>query len=386
MFKAILTERLFLKGQQQSKSGHWEESITSFDGALSLSPKYSGIYLQKALALSEQKKFDDAINTLKKAISLKPSNPVYYLFSGIIYYDYRQMDHALDNFEEALKLAPENSLAICFKYLILMIKDKDVDKAYPIIRKHVENTNAAFKSRLLFFCESFILQHKKDAMYLKETLFSQAHIKNITQNLSTKMTFSQKLTYYLNNFFILVNYFFSPIKKKAYQHCLTGEIMLKNGNLEFSETQYKNALSCFPGCDEAKYTLIDINIYKKDFFAAYNIIKDDKICDEISNILESDELNNDDKNKLINHMPLISTLGLLHFYMDNYEVATQHLNFITNCSDDYYHSYYSGLCHLATNDNEQALLYFRKSMEKINPNVAQLRFDEMYRLFKKNLT
>ena len=75
MINKIRAEFLFSKGQKQAKHGLLEESINSFDKALSFSPSYSGIYLHKALSLSTLKKYDE-LNLLKQRFEIQHNKAV----------------------------------------------------------------------------------------------------------------------------------------------------------------------------------------------------------------------------------------------------------------------------------------------------------------------
>ena len=49
-------------------------------------------------------------------------------------------------------------------------------------------------------------------------------------------------------------------------------------------------------------------------------------------------------------------------------------------STDYWPFYYLGLCSVAQSDAERARSWFKKATERINPDIAQKRLDELVRV------
>ncbi|MCP4352883.1 MAG: tetratricopeptide repeat protein [Desulfobacterales bacterium] len=368
MIKALQSELLFVKGQKRAGSGALQESIDLYDKAIASDPDCSGVYLHKAIALSKQKKYSQATEVLKKAISLKPFNPAYYLYMGIISYDYNKFDIAANNFEKALDLSPDNILASCYNYLALMKLNKGSDEIYKKLGENVDNTNSEFKARLLVFCESFILQDKENAVNLEDTFFYETYLKNKDGKTGIFQNFLYKLTW----LYIHVFYSLSGNQKKAYLHCLDGEAKLKKGDSDGSVIEFKRALEYLPGYDEALYQLFEIYSYKKDYQSFYEYIKELDEFKELSDILDSGQTG-----QIGNYLYLVSMLALFYYHTGDYDKACELFDLITSgFSDDYFHLYYMGLCHLAKNDAEQAFVYFQKSVEKINPNIAKKRLDE----------
>ncbi len=382
MIKTLQTELLFVKGQKRAGSGAFQDSIDLYDKALASDPDCSGVYLHKAIALSKQKKYPEAIEVLQKAISLKPFNPAYYLYLGIISYDYNKFDVAANNFEKALDLSPDNILAACYNYLTLMKLNKGSDEACKKLSENVDNTNSDFKARLLVFCESFILENKENAINLEDSFFYEAYLKN--QDKKSFLTgMLQNFLYKLSWFYIHIFYCLSGNRKKAFLHCLDGGAKLKKGDSEGSVIEFKKALDYLPGYDEAIYQIFEIYCYKKDYISFYEYIKEFDEFKELSDILDKGLDNGLDSGRIGNYLHLISMLALFCYHTGDYGKATELFDLITsNYSDDYFHLYYMGLCYLAKNDDEQAFIYFQKSVEKINPNVAKKRLDEYLKYLK----
>lgn len=384
MIKTLQTEIAFSKAQKQAKLGNLKDSIQLYDKAISLAPKYSQIHLHKALALSAQEQYQEAIDVFKKAISLHPRNKAHHLFLGITYYDCGKLDDAIDAFEMALELSPENSLALCYKYLSLIAANERVEEAYTVLSENMGNTNAEFKGRLLVFCESFILQKKKDAMYLKEALFHESYSRTM-RGKSLYYNVLERVLFKLGCFCITISHPFSRSKRNGYLYSMMGEIKLEQGELDNAEIEFRRALNNFPHCRGAEDNLLSLYIYKKNYEPAWEYVNQLEEYREISNIVYSgDEQALEEKGILRNHLSLISTLALLHFYTGEYDKSIKLLNIVVTLGgSDYYHLYYLGLCHLANNDPKQALIYFQCAMGKINPNVANRRLDEMVRLYRK---
>ncbi len=386
MIKSIQAERLFKKGQKQANVGHYEDSVNLFNQALNLFSDDPGIYLHKALSLAEQKKYTEAIELLEIAILKNPSNPAYHLHIGVIYYDNHKINHALNSFEEVLKISPDNLLALCYKHLCVLCADKNADESYAIIRKNIKNTNPGFKSRLLSFCESFILQFKDDAYYLNESLFYDTYITCRHKKNDSKGKRYDRFHLKLNRFYVKIRYFPSRNKMKAFHHFFAGTMKLKRKNFIGAENEFKEALNHLPTFEEIQYLLIDLYFYQKDYKAAYDFMGNIEGFKNIVNISNSGIKIDSKKDKLANHLQMILTVAYYDFNIGEYGKAVDLFQLITEHSKSYQYTYYLGICFLALGKNEKSEKYFKKSVEKINPDLPKMRLDEMRRLVEKKVT
>ena len=383
MVKIIQAEFLFRKGQKQAKAGKWEKSISYFDRVLSLKPKNRGAFLYKAISLSKQNKFDEALSIIGESISLQPDNHANYLIRGMVYYDSGEYDKALGDFEESLNLSPENPLLKCYIALTLLKKNEKVKQAYAALLNDIQNTNPEFKARFMVLCESFLLQHKKDSMSLEDTMFHESYFKEKT----FVSKFFDRWSYKLNQVYVFLFYIFNSTKRKHYVHCLNAEQRLHDGNLIKSIEEYKKALNYLYEYNDALDALLKIYFYQKEYESIAECFAKLKEYKKVLNLLSRKDVVEKSKESIIselkNHLPLVLSLGHYYSRTGNYREAINIFKITAvNFSDEFYYNYHLGLSYLGANYQEKALTYFLKAFQKINPNVAKLRLEEMIRVSK----
>jgi Tfp pilus assembly protein PilF len=82
----------------------FENSIKSYDKAISLKPNDSRAYLHKGISLTELGKFDEAIKQYDKAISLNPKDYMAHLHKGFALGELKQYDKSLEEYKKAKEL------------------------------------------------------------------------------------------------------------------------------------------------------------------------------------------------------------------------------------------------------------------------------------------
>ncbi|WP_372368007.1 tetratricopeptide repeat protein [Candidatus Uabimicrobium sp. HlEnr_7] len=73
----------------------------------------SDIYSKRAIALSQQGKYNEALSDFKQAISLNPQYPLHYNNRGFLYLSCEKIDLALKDFDEAIRRNRNNFHALC---------------------------------------------------------------------------------------------------------------------------------------------------------------------------------------------------------------------------------------------------------------------------------
>jgi len=86
------------------QEGLLDESIASFDVAISLNPSTALYYAKRGLVQLDKKFFDSAINSFDQAIRLSPQDPMSFYYRGIAQLEKRFFDSAINSFEQAIKL------------------------------------------------------------------------------------------------------------------------------------------------------------------------------------------------------------------------------------------------------------------------------------------
>lgn len=380
MIKIIRAEILFSRAQRLVQQDKLDQAIGVFDQALSISPKYGGIYLHKALALSDEEKYEDSVTTIMRAIELDPSNSVYYMFLGRIHYDHRRFDEALQAFEKSLLIDSANVLTLCFKNLTLLAMG-NTDEAYEGLKGKVANANSDFTSRLLVYCESLLLQDKD----LSKTLEENIHEGNIIlKERSGRICRALEDVFHKTNQLIIhilyhslvvfyrCKYVSNPKKKSAYLHYLEGDKRNLLGDSQAAVEEYMKALNLLPDFDEPTEQLAEIYFENGDYERAHEYLRQ---TEKYKNALKGNELRD---------TFLCLRLGIIYYELGEYDKAVEKFMTVARLErTDYLPFYYLGLCSIVQNDLRRARSWFKKATEKLNPNIAQKRVDELVCICKR---
>ena len=86
------------------QEGLLDESIASFDLAISLNSSTALYYTKRGLAQLEKKYFDSAINSFDQAIKLRSQDPMNFYYRGIAQLEKKYFDSAINSFDQAIDL------------------------------------------------------------------------------------------------------------------------------------------------------------------------------------------------------------------------------------------------------------------------------------------
>lgn len=106
----------FILGTVQESKGHYRESLSAFDKAIALDPKFAAAYVQRGQSLLALDDHKGAMVNLSKAIQLAPTDFEAYRLRGRIYFERGQYSKAISDFSVAIKYAKSpNDKASMFK-------------------------------------------------------------------------------------------------------------------------------------------------------------------------------------------------------------------------------------------------------------------------------
>ena len=89
----------------------FDESIASFDLAISLNPSIALYHTNRGLAQLEKKYFDSAINSFDQAIRLSPEDSRSFYYRGLAQLEKKYFDSAINSFDQAIKIRSDFSEA-----------------------------------------------------------------------------------------------------------------------------------------------------------------------------------------------------------------------------------------------------------------------------------
>ena len=386
MINKIKAEILFSKGDKQAKSGLLDESITSFNRAISFSPFYSGIYLHKALCLSKKKEYSEAIQTLNKAIEMKPNNSAFRLFIGIIYYDSKNYDEALNAFNKTLVLSSDNLLALSYKNLVLLIKGENTDEASEIIKNNIKNTNSDFQIRLLEFCETYCLQNKGtdkpvDILY---------DLYNVGIEGQSSVNYFNSFTLKLSTFCYSLLYWGDPIKKSAHIHYNNAARAQLSGQIDTAIEEYNKALKIDNQFNDAEDKLIELYWNKNDYYYFLKSFKHLPVYNEILSLINKLKASNKESGGAergrTDKLHLIFMLAYAYFQTNEYDSAFEIFTLLSKHNQQNpLIFYYLALCYLLKDNPDEARISFQKSIEKLDHKIIDIRYDKMVELLIENV-
>lgn len=100
----------FVLGTTRQKQGHYRESLSAFDQAIAIDPKFAAAYVRRGESLLELDDHKAAMANFSKAIQLVPTDWLSYKLRGRIYFEQNEYEKAISDFSASIKYAkdPEN--------------------------------------------------------------------------------------------------------------------------------------------------------------------------------------------------------------------------------------------------------------------------------------
>jgi tetratricopeptide (TPR) repeat protein len=99
-----LLDPLFIKGIYYSNSTQYKKAIVEFDSCIGRDWKFTDAYLEKGIALFEQKRYDTAMSTFLMTIKVSNTYPDGYYWVGRCYEATGNKDRAIPYYRQALAL------------------------------------------------------------------------------------------------------------------------------------------------------------------------------------------------------------------------------------------------------------------------------------------
>lgn len=97
----------FIKGVYYSNINDKEKALAAFDDCIRHNYTFMDAYIEKAILLFDEKKYDDALKTVQKANLVSNSFPDAYYWMGKCYEAMGNKELAIDNYKKTLGLDPD---------------------------------------------------------------------------------------------------------------------------------------------------------------------------------------------------------------------------------------------------------------------------------------
>ncbi len=102
-----LLDPLFIKGIYYSNTTQYKKAITQFDSCIGRDWKFTDAYLEKGIALYQQKRYDSAMSTFLMTVRVSDTYPDGYYWVGRCYEATNRKDQAILYYRQALALDKE---------------------------------------------------------------------------------------------------------------------------------------------------------------------------------------------------------------------------------------------------------------------------------------
>ncbi|MBD2573147.1 serine/threonine-protein kinase [Arthrospira platensis] len=100
------SQALQAEGNTSMASSKANAALESFDQALNINPNDHQSYVGRAIALSNQQRYDEALNAFDRAQEIQPQDPLIWVNRGLVLERMGRNNEAIDAYDQALKIQP----------------------------------------------------------------------------------------------------------------------------------------------------------------------------------------------------------------------------------------------------------------------------------------
>lgn len=176
-YEFLSTDYYGLKfGKNKIVQGDYQGAINELTEIIKLNPEDYDAYNMRAIAYSEQKKYDEAINDFAKCIEIKKI-PEAYFNRGAAYFAKGNFQTALEDFTQCLRLSPDNIKAL-YKRAICYHNTENYQAALKDFNKYIANYSIDYRAYYERAQTKIMLGMRadacKDLQYAKENGIKEA--------------------------------------------------------------------------------------------------------------------------------------------------------------------------------------------------------------------
>jgi len=342
--------KLLREGQPAAAAKAFEEVLENF-------PKDARAQIQRARALSAADHIGEAVRTAKRAAELAPKNHAPMLVLGQIQYDAGRYEEARKAFSAAVRLDPDNRMAKSYLGLALLALGQ-FDEGIDLLQAHLTYGYEALEARLLVLAEDYLWQHKDRAKALEEQL-------TVDEGGREEGPASFGL------------HFASAVRRIILWPWVRirgmGAMWRLRAEEAFSVREWENAIVAL---QEAEKAGVDVEYTAAGLGMAYLEARKYQAAVEQFRRLPEEVLKEAD---------LAMTYGAALFDSECYEDAREPLGIAAErFTKDFVPAYFRGMCDVAAGQPKAATRWFEMAVERLNPSLAQKRFEEMVRVRRAN--
>ncbi|MFH1928021.1 MAG: tetratricopeptide repeat protein, partial [Chloroflexota bacterium] len=308
----------------------------------------------------------EAEGALLEATELHPSLSIYPLYLGQVYYDLGRVEEALKTFRLASSLDPSNSLIQAYVGLAEMTLGR-MDEGHGELLDWVRTANAAWQSRMLLLCETYLANHP-DVCWPLEHLVSKEEKEARSWRLAGMIGDTMergviRVWHRAAKVLAALRYVTDPATRRARMAFLEGSLHYDLEEHDAAWVAFSRSLELEPDRALTRLRLIDLCLQREDYAG---------VLRWLDNGQEEEE-----------EWPpaMLEIQGLALFHEGRYLEALGRLgDLVSSQPQEYLLAYYVGLCHLRLGDRQRARSWFEKAAGRLNPGIVRLRFEEMMRV------
>jgi Flp pilus assembly protein TadD len=151
------------------RTGRHADAVKALNQVVEESPKHSRAHMQRARGLAAAGRVGEAVRAARQAAELAPENHAPVLALGQIHYDAGNVEEARKAFAAAARLDPENRLVQACLGLALLSRGRTEEGA-ALLTEHLSYGYDWLESRLIARAESYLWKHRDRARPLEEQL------------------------------------------------------------------------------------------------------------------------------------------------------------------------------------------------------------------------
>ena len=343
----------YSEGSRLLRSGKPGEAVKAYAEVLAVFPKHARAHIQRAKALAAAGRTGEAVRAAKQAADLAPKNHAPLLVLGQIQYDTAHFEEARKAFAAAARIDPENNMAKAYLGLALLAMGRTEEGA-PLLEEHMLYGYEGLEARALTLAEAYLWERRDEARSLEDQL---------TPDEGAREEGPAGFGLHVASALRIVLLW--PLAR------LRGQTAVWRLKAEeaFSVREWDKAITAL---QEAERAGVNPEDTAASLGMAYlEVRKPEAAVEQFMRLPESVRREPD--------MALLAGAAL--FDAGRHEEARELLAIAAqHFTKDFLPAYFRGLCDIALGQPGASTPWFAKAVERLSPNLAQKRFEEMMRL------
>jgi Flp pilus assembly protein TadD len=346
-------DREYSEGSRLLRSGQPGEAVKAFDEVLTAFPRHARAQIQRARALAAAGRTGEAVRAARQAAELAPKRSAPLLVLGQVQYDAGHLEEARKAFAAAARLDPENPVVQAYLGLTLVALGR-FEEGESLLRDHMLYGYEGLEARLLTLSEQYLWDHREQSRSLEQQLTPEegGHEEGPA---GFGLRFASAIRTVL----------LWPIAR------LRGRAAALRLQAEeaFSVREWKTAIAVL---QEAEKAGADSEEIAASLGVAYLEAQSPQAAAEQFLRLPEETRREPDMAMMV---------GAALFDAGRYEEAREPLGIAAErFTRDFLPAYFRGMCEIALGQPKAALRWFGMAVERLNPHLAQKRFEEMVRV------